>query len=84
MTGVAALWAIVGKRPGDSTDYRVLACSANEVAWFDALEHPDRPGTPEIREAGQVASLPWVTFGYGSDPEPSRPCRSWNGRTSRT
>ncbi|HET9255878.1 MAG TPA: hypothetical protein VFO16_11840, partial [Pseudonocardiaceae bacterium] len=63
MTEISCYWACVSKQPRDSSDYRVLSCSASQVAKYRALELPDRPGTPDTQAEGRVDSLPWVTFG---------------------
>lgn len=60
---IECYWACVSKEPRDSSDYRVLSCSADQTARFEALERLDQPGTPTTRQPGRVESLPWVTFG---------------------
>jgi hypothetical protein len=67
MTEIGCYWACVSKEPRDSSDYRVLSCSAGHLAKYQALERPDRPGTPTTRASGRVESLPWVTFGRNGE-----------------
>jgi hypothetical protein len=69
MTEIECYWACVSKEPRDSSDYRVLSCSADHLAKYQALERPDRPGTPTTRASGRVESLPWVTFGRNGDDD---------------
>jgi hypothetical protein len=69
MTEIECYWACVSKEPRDSSDYRVLSCSADHLAKYQALERLDRPGTPTTRASGRVESLPWVTFGRNGDDD---------------
>jgi hypothetical protein len=62
---VDARWVIVGKRPGDKADYRILGQN-----WSQDEGHGDLtqlilatvPGLPHLGVLPGAGSLPWVTF----------------------
>jgi hypothetical protein len=52
-------WAVMGKRPDDRGDYRILVCSSEGLAsrvWAGV------PSTPQLGGAPGPGRLPWATF----------------------
>lgn len=79
MNRVPVLWAVYSKLPGDTDDYRVLACSPDCRPRFEELLGTDRPGTPATTEEGRPDSLPWVTFGRADAGQVALSVMSWSG-----
>jgi hypothetical protein len=64
VTGVAAGWALIGKRPGTYDDYSVLAASRTPFTQrqFDRIVAQHSPGDPPASHQTGPVALPWVWF----------------------
>ena len=61
---VGAEWALYGKRPGSSSDFRVIAAGGEVLkpAHFDRIIVAFSPGNPPPMGTVSPAALPWVSF----------------------